>query len=185
MQDEILIGRLKRRDMNAFEEVIGTYKNYVGAIVKSRISASMQPEDVEEVVADVFFALWKQSGKLDAKKGSLKNYLGILARNMSVNKLRKRHETSLAIDDMEIPGDASPELEIIGRETMDILKSEVDTLKYPDIEIFTKYHIDGETVKMIAKDMQMNPNTVKAKLARSRKKLKKQLFERGYSYENL
>ena len=38
---------------------------------------------------------------------------------------------------------------------------------------------------MIAKDMQMNPNTVKAKLARSRKKLKKQLFERGYSYENL
>ena len=96
MQDEILIGRLKRRDMNAFEEVIGTYKNYVGAIVKSRISASMQPEDVEEVVADVFFALWKQSGKLDAKKGSLKNYLGILTRNryIKVSGYRDFHKIS-------------------------------------------------------------------------------------------
>lgn len=172
MQDEILINRLKRRDMNAFEEVIATYKNYVGAIVKNRISTSMGLEDVEEVVADVFFALWKQSGKLDSKKGTIKNYLGILARNMAINKLRANHEMLLAVDDMEIPDDASPELEIINRETMDILKCEVDTLKYPDIEIFTKYHIYGETVKVIAEEMQLNPNTVKSKLARSRKKLK-------------
>lgn len=171
--------------MNAFEEVIITYKNYVGAVVKSRISNSMELEDVEEVVADVFFALWKQSNKLDAKKGSIKNYLAILARNMAINKLRGHHEILLMIDEMEIPGDDSPEFEIISRETMDILKGEVESLKSLDIEIFTKYHIDGETVKMIAEDMQLNPNTVKAKLARSRKKLKKQLFERGYSYENL
>lgn len=171
--------------MNAFEEVIITYKNYVGSIVNSRISTSMGPEDVEEVVADVFFALWKQSNKLDPNKGTIKNYLGILARNMAINKLREPHDKLLMIDDMEIQGDASPELKMISRETMDILKGEIDSLKSPDIEIFTKYHIDGETVKMIAEDMQLNPNTVKAKLARSRKKLKKQLFERGYSYENL
>lgn len=170
--------------MNAFEEMINTYKNYVGAIVKSRISESMEPEDVEEVVADVFFALWKQSNKLDAKKGTIKNYLGMLARNMAINKLRERSNTIGMEDSMDIFGDDSPEFEILNKETRNILMFELDSLKSPDKEIFIKFHMEEETVAQIAKDLQLNPNTVKAKLVRTRKKLRKQLCERGYCYEN-
>lgn len=184
MQDEIMIRKLKKRDMSAFEEIINTYKNYVGAVVKSRISPSMELEDVEEVVADVFFALWKQSDKLDSKKGTIKNYLGMIARNMAINKLRERRDTIAMEDDMEIPGDNSTELEVINREAMDMVIFELDSLKSPDKEIFVRYHMDGEEVKQIAEDLHLNTNTVKAKLARTRKKLKKQLSERGYCYEN-
>ncbi|MGN6710385.1 RNA polymerase sigma factor [Anaerocolumna jejuensis] len=185
MQDEVLIKRLKQRDMKAYEEVIDTYKNYVGAIVKSRISVSMRNEDIEEVVADVFVALWKQSDRLDAKKGNLKNYIGIIARNLAINKIRGSYNLLSIDDDMEITGDVSPEYEVMNRETRDILLHEVNTLKSLDKEIITKYYMEGETVKKIAEDMQLNPNTVKAKLLRARKKLKKSLSERGYSYENL
>ncbi len=171
--------------MNAYEEVINTYKNYVGAIVKSRISASMRTEDVEEVVADVFFALWKQSDKLDAKKGTLKNYLGMISRNMAINKLRENHNLIFMEDAAEITGDTSPEFKMIDNETKDILLNEVDLLKFPDKEIIKKHYLDGDTVKKISEDMQLNTNTVKAKLVRARRKLKKSLSERGYSYENL
>ncbi len=183
MQEDLLVKRLKRRDMNAFEEAIRTYKNYVGAVVKSRISVSMGSEDVEEVVADVFFTLWKQCDKLDARKGSIKNYLGVLARNISINKLRNRKDTITLEEDMALQGGTSPEYEFLSKETMSDLTAEIALLKTPDREIFIKYHINGESINEIAVELQLNPNTVKAKLARARKKIKKQLSERGYCYE--
>lgn len=183
-QEEGLIRRLKKQDVKAFEEVINTYTNYVGAVVKSRIAASMEPEDVEEVIADVFFTLWKQSNRLDFKKGSIKNYLGMLARNMAINKLRERPATTVIDDNIELMGDDSPEFEVLNKETREALMFELNALKSPDKEVFIKFHLEGETVKQIAAELRLNPNTVKAKLARSRKKLKKQLSERGYCYEN-
>lgn len=160
------------------------YTNYVGAIVKNRISDSMEPEDVEEVVADVFFTLWKQSDKLDSKKGTIKNYLGMIARNMAINKLRERRNTIVMEENMDILGDNSPEFEILNKETRNILMFELDSIKSPDKEIFIKFHMEEETVMQIAKDLRLNPSTVKAKLVRTRKKLRKQLCERGYCYEN-
>jgi RNA polymerase sigma-70 factor, ECF subfamily len=185
LQEENLISRLKRHDMSAYEEAIEEYKNYVGAVVKNRISAAMSNEDVEEVVADVFFTLWKQSDKLDSRKGTLKNYLAVIARNLAINKLRERREVTLLEDYMEFNGDKSPESEVIQQETKEILLKEVETLSSPEMEIFKKYYLEGEAIKEIAEDLQLNPNTVKIKLLRSRKKLKNSLLERGYSYENL
>ena len=178
-----MIKRLKRHDMAAFEEVVNTYKNYVGAVVRSKISASMEPEDVEEVVADVFFALWKQHDKLNPDKGSIKNYLGVIARNMAVNKLRNYKNTVALEEDMELQGSASPENEFLDKEARSNLTAEIALLKSPDREIFIRYHMDGESINDIASELKLNPNTVKAKLARARKKLKKQLSERGYCYE--
>lgn len=54
---------------------------------------------------------------------------------------------------------------------MKYLKGQVNRLNSLEREIFFEYHFDGKTVERIAKDHQMNINTVKAKLARSRKKL--------------
>ncbi len=185
MQDEILIRRLKRRDMGAYEEVIDTYKNYVGTIVRSRISAYMSNEDVEEVIADVFFTLWKQSARLDVKKGNLQNYLAVLARNLAINKRRDQNGLLFLDESFEVNGGESPEFEVINKETRDILLKEVGKLKSPDMEIFIRYYMDGEAVVKIAEDMHLNTNTVKAKLFRARKKLKKNLLERGFCYENL
>lgn len=183
MPDELLIKRLKRRDMSAYEEVIHTYKNYVAAVVKSRISSSMEKEDVEEVVSDVFFVLWKRCHQLDPKKGSIKNYLGVIARNMAINKLRERRDCGILEDDIADPGPDSPELEVMRHETRQVLEDEIGKLKTPDKEIFMKYHVDQESITQISDDLHLNPNTVKAKLARSRKKLRKQLSERGFLYE--
>lgn len=185
MQEKNLITRLKKHDMSAFEEAIDEYKNYVGAVVKNRISTVMSNEDVEEVVADVFFILWKQSDKLDSRKGTLKNYLAIIAKNLAINKLREIREVTLLEDYMELNGGKSPESEVIQQETKEILLKEVETLSFPEMEIFKKYYLDGEAVKKIAEDLQLNPNTVKTKLLRTRKKIKNSLLERGYSYENL
>ena len=63
------------------------------------------------------------------------------------------------------------------------MTAEIALLKSPDREIFIRYHMDGESINDIASELKLNPNTVKAKLARARKKLKKQLSERGYCYE--
>lgn len=181
--EEDLIKRLKRRDMNAYEEVVDRYKSYVGAIVKSRIKSIMNQEDIEEVVADVFFALWKQCDKLDTKKGTIKNYLGMIARNMAVNKLRGRNNT-ISLDEVPyLQSDDSPELEVLDKEIMDVIIFELDELESPDKEIFRKYHLEEKTIDEIAKELNINPNTVKTKLARTRKKLKKKLSERGYCYE--
>lgn len=179
MEDDLIIKRLQRQDMATYEEVIQTYSAYVSSIVYSRIGNSMTKEDLEEVVSDVFFSLWQQRKKLNVNQGTVKNYLGILARNMAINKLREKTSDLPFSEEVEIAIEETPESLAIENDLMKYLKGEVNRLNSLEREIFFEYHFDGKTVERIAKDHQMNINTVKAKLARSRKKLRKLIFEGG------
>lgn len=198
-EEKQLISQLRKGDEAAFEEAINIYKNYVGTIIINRIGNSMTQEDVEEVVSDVFVALWKNSKKLNPDKGTLKAYLASISVYQSLNKLRdlkgneihyesmhdKKFESN-AFDEMvkstyksDREWRNNPEEVVIGLESFSEILEELKSLKELDRRIFDMFYNRDMSIMDISAEENMKCGTVKIRLHRMRKKLKTGLLRRG------
>jgi RNA polymerase sigma-70 factor (ECF subfamily) len=141
----------------------------------------MTIQDVEEVTADTFLAVWENSEKL--QECSLRGYIGCIARNKSKNILRKCNVAE-NIDDIIVECSTSIDDIIDEKEVSDVLRLAIDSLDTEERSIFLRYYYYYQKVSEISEEMGINPSTVKTKLFRGRTKIKQFLYERGFSYES-
>ena len=88
-------------------------------------------EDVEELTADVFLALWAHAGELDPEQG-LRPWLGAVARNRAMDWLRTHKEAAPLPEDAAAPGGADPQAEAERREWAARLRDAVAALLQED-----------------------------------------------------
>ena len=80
----------------------------------------------EDVVQDVFAALWRDPHKFDPRRGSLPGYVAMMARSRAVDRVRSRNAGSAAVDrlaaldsdragEVESPADSAVRREDAGR----------------------------------------------------------------------
>lgn len=184
MQEKRLLKKLKNGDTAALEKIMKHYTNYVGAIVYNIIGSYMNNEDVEEVVSDVFVAVWRQAEQI--REGCLKGFLAQVARRASVKKLREMKKEFLVEEDewLQIPGEQSVEEDVLIREREEVLRETLGRLDKTDQQIFLRHYYFGQKVNDIAYETGMTPSAVKARLHRGRAKLRKIIEEGGYFYED-
>ena len=150
--------------------MIDHYSAYVASIVHRIIGNQMSRQDVEEVTSDVFLALWNQADRL--RTDNIKAYLGRMARNMALNKFREAgfafplEENRVSLDE------TTPEEGLLKKEAARIVSQEVRKMKEPEREILLRFYYYFEPIDQIAREMNLNPATVKTKLFRARKALK-------------
>jgi RNA polymerase sigma-70 factor (ECF subfamily) len=175
IDEQYLIQQIKTGSQKALETVIDRYGSYVKAIAANIIKPPMTDADVEEVVSDVFLSLWSHPG--DPDRGSLKGYLAAITRNKARDRLRRFHiEVPLESDCLEVPvEDSCRQIELA--QLKEAVKQVVDRLEEPDRTILLRYYYFYQKTDAIARDMGMNPATVRTKLARSRQKLKEWLTQ--------
>jgi RNA polymerase sigma-70 factor (ECF subfamily) len=175
IDEQYLIQQIKTGSQKALETVINRYGSYVKAIAANIIKPPMTDADVEEVVSDVFLSLWSHPG--DPDRGSLKGYLAAITRNKARDRLRRFHiEVPLESDCLEVPvEDSCRQIELA--QLKEAVKQVVDRLEEPDRTILLRYYYFYQKTDAIARDMGMNPATVRTKLARSRQKLKEWLTQ--------
>ena len=175
IDEQYLIQQIKTGSQKALETVIDRYGSYVKVIAINIIKPPMTDADVEEVVSDVFLTLWNHPG--DPDRGSLKGYLAAITRNKARDRLRRFHiEIPLENDFLEVPvEDSCRQIELA--QLKQALKQMVDRLEEPDRTILLRYYYFYQKTDAIARDMGMNPATVRTKLARSRQKLKEWLTQ--------
>lgn len=175
IDEQYLIQQIKTGSQKALETVIDRYGSYVKAIAANTIKPPMTDADVEEVVSDVFLSLWSHPG--DPDRGSLKGYLAAITRNKARDRLRRFHiEVPLESDCLEVPvEDSCRQIELA--QLKEAVKQVVDRLEEPDRTILLRYYYFYQKTDAIARDMGMNPATVRTKLARSRQKLKEWLTQ--------
>ena len=80
------------------EKVMENYTPYIYTIIKNK-SSELTEEDVEEIISDVFLALWKNQEKLDINK-DLSSYLAGITKNLYNKKIRDR-KSNMNIDDYQ------------------------------------------------------------------------------------
>lgn len=179
MKDK-LVHKLKKHDEKTFEEIIKQYNPLVSAIIFNVSKGCLTKEDIEETVSDVFVTLWKNSDKV--QEGKLKSYICCIAKTRTLNKLESvKNKPALNIDDFDPEDDFSITYETEQKDIFSELHRIIDEFSEPDREILIRYYYYYQTVYKIAEVMDINTETVKSKLKRTRQKIKEKLSERGYT----
>ena len=178
MTEQIMLKKIRDRDPAGLEALMDRYTPYVSAIVWNILRFSMQPEDAEEVVSDVFLAAWNQAE--DLQLGKIKAWLAGVARNTARKKLRNiDQELHLEEDILELPEQAGLESALEKTEERFLVNWAVNDLPEQDREVFLRHYYYAQTVREISKEMTLNESTIKTKLRRGRTKLKETLTRWG------
>ena len=96
MTEAVLLARLRKGDSRALNTIMARYGPYVQTIAANITIPPLRAEDVEEVAADVFLALWNNADAVE--EGKLKAWLAAVTRNTAKNKLRA-HRLALPLED--------------------------------------------------------------------------------------
>ncbi|MGL6174566.1 MAG: RNA polymerase sigma factor [Cellulosilyticaceae bacterium] len=182
MEPEKILDGLKSNDIKCYEALVDTYSRYVAAVLIKVAGNRLTNEDIEELCADVFIKFWQDRQKLTVEANKLKSYIGVMARNKALNKLRDKNIEIIPLEEDEIDYQ-TPEGHVLEMEYKTILNEVIDTLPEPDREIFIRRYFYLEKMGEIAIRLGINAQTVGTKLFRGKKKLEKSLRERGIAYE--
>ncbi len=178
MRDK-LVEKLKKHDEKALQQIIEQYSRTIAVVIYNTAKGSLTKEDIEELSADVFVALWDNAQKVQA--GKLKGYLCTIARTRTLNKVRSlQNKTVFNIDDYDPEDDFSITDETEKKDIHRELKTIITEIPLPEREILIRHYYYNQTVTQISAEMNMNTETVKSKLQRTRKKIKEKLIERSY-----
>lgn len=172
--DYEILTRLRDRDQAALETAIRRYSGYVAAVVKKTLGDDCARQDIEELTADAFVALWANAGKL-RDDSDLKYWLAIVVRNASLRRRQKSVSTVPLEENLVF--DRTPATQAEKRERIRQVREAVDGLEPVDREIFLRHYFWHQPVQQIAREMDKNSSAIKSRLARSREKLRKILLK--------
>ena len=170
VNEEKLLLQLKRQKYGAIDTAIEIYTPYLGTVLYNMAGNSLPKEDMEEIISDVFVVLWKNAKNVDLTKGTLRSYIAKTAKNFALKKLSAKREVC-SIDEVEHI-EHTDEMNDNSQLWQTVMK-----LGEPDNEIFVRFYLYDQSLKTIASDMDLNISTVKTRLSRGKKKLKKMLAE--------
>lgn len=157
------------------EKIINEYSSYTATIVNNMANASLNNEDKEEIISEVFFILWKNKDKLDYNK-KMSSYIAGIARNVVKEYLRKK-QIHFDISDYENSLYSYDSVEFLNDNIEEIKKIEkkLETIKEIDKKVFTDFYYSSKSIKDIAKEQKISEFSVKQKLYRIRNKIKKEV----------
>ncbi|MCR4647205.1 MAG: sigma-70 family RNA polymerase sigma factor [Oscillospiraceae bacterium] len=156
------------------------YYTYVYAIAYRIINGIGTREDVEECVIDVFLEVIQRYDTV--REGSLKSYIGTVAKNKAINVCRyvsaKSRRTD-SFDDMpqELASSQDVENDIEQTELTDRLLSCISALGEPDATIILQKFFYDRNSTEIARLVGKPPAWVRNRCARALKRLRKDLAD--------
>ncbi len=177
MTDEALAWRLAKGSRAALDQAVTRFTPYVSAVAWRVLAASPATrEDLEEMVADVFLALWRHAAEVEPSR--VRTWLGAVAKNRAIDRLRACSPT-LPLCEADVDTRPGPEEQSLQRERAARLLAAVESLEEPDRTLFLRHYYEGERLKDVARALGLNQATAKTRLHRGRKRLKQQLTEGG------
>jgi RNA polymerase sigma-70 factor, ECF subfamily len=94
--DAMLLARILRRDVSAFEQLYERHARLVyGLVLRILNHASTS----EEVVQDIFLQLWRNAAHYDAERGPFLPWLLTMARNRALDQLRRKSEKQRRLEE--------------------------------------------------------------------------------------
>jgi len=180
VDEKLALQALRRGNPAGLNFIIDSYTPYVAAIISGIAGRYMHSSDVEELVSDVFVALWQDEGRISP--GKLRPWLAAVARNKARSFLRG-HKIELPLEDDTLPWEFDLETKVQQDELYAAVRRAVLEMGEPDKEIFLRHYYYLQPVKVIAEKTGIKESTVKSRLRRGRQCLKKKLIKGGFADE--
>ena len=183
-QEQQMVSAAQQGDMEAFEALIHLYEKRVFALT---LRMCGNPEDAAEAAQEAFLAAW-QGLAFFRGDSSFSTWLYRLASNACVDLLRResRHRTAagLSLDDEELNLDVpdampSPQDEAERRELREEIERGLAALSPEHREVLVLREIHQLSYDEIAETLDLDVGTVKSRISRGRKQLRKFLLKSG------
>ncbi len=176
MGEEIrIIRQVLNGDTDSFELLVQKYQRPVVRMIRNITNDGHLSEDIGQ---EVFFAAYRKLGSFDPARSNFSTWLFTIAKNKSLNALKKRRPMSLAQlpekADWHNPGDDAVQKEVVAefdkalqglpkRQRMAFVLAELEELSYEEIA-----QIEGVRI-----------GTIKSRIHRAKNKLRSGLAGHG------
>ena len=168
---------LIRRILNGDEIALAALYDRYGRLVYSvSLRILRDTGAAEEVLQDIFHQLWRIAGSFDLTRGSLSSWLMVMARNRSIDRLRRRGPMVGGN-----PAEALPpakfdlESEVAQQEMIGRIRSALEALPEPQRHAMELAYFEGLTQSEVAERTGDPLGTVKTRLRTALGSLRKAL----------
>lgn len=173
MNDAAAVAAIGRGDEAAMNHVMEKYFKLVWSIASAVLRHTAPVQDVEECVADVFVYLWQNTGKYDARRGTLKTWLCVVARSRAINRYHQiTRRDDLPMDDAVLAAQLDVSDGILAGESRCMLASAVRSLDEPDREIVVRRYYYDQAPRDIALALDLPKKQIENRLYRAKRKLR-------------
>lgn len=176
---EELINRSKNGDEKAFTELILSIQNDLYRIAKTRLSNDSDISDaIQETMIKSYNHLKRLKNNCKFKSWIIKILINEC--NSIYKKKNKKNKIINKIETHELLNNTEDSIQISNSKIdFDIL---IDCLNYEDKVIITLFYNNKYTCSEISKILNINVNTVKSKITRTKEKIRK-YYKGGAFYE--
>ena len=178
---------LDRSPTDCHRALIREYGRYVYAIVFNKLRNCGTQEDIEECVSDVFADVFIKFEYEEAYVGDIKGYIGTVAKRTAIDRFRSLSAANSHVvyedeDDMQqLVSDFSVDERVDSSELRRVLLNKIAELGEPDSTIIIQKFYYNRTSSEIARNVSMNPSSVRSRCTRAVQKLRGKLAEVGIS----
>jgi RNA polymerase sigma-70 factor (ECF subfamily) len=169
MADEISIIRaVLNGDVESFRDLVQRYEKPIIRMVKNIIDDHHSCEDIAQ---DVFFDAYRKLGSYDPARGSFSTWLFTIARNKSLNALKKKR--CFSIDN--VPGKLNlscPADSMVEKEFFEQLDGALRNLPFKQKTAFVLAEFEKLPYEQIAQIEGVRLGTIKSRINRAKEKLR-------------
>jgi RNA polymerase sigma-70 factor, ECF subfamily len=154
----------------AFERLVARFERLV---FKVAFSCTRERESAKDILQNVFLKVHCNLAAFKTE-GNFKNWIARITMNESVNWIRsqKRHRTEGLDEAMPIPSPPGQERSIRDRETWEMIKQSMKTLKPMYSAAIALRYFEGMSIQEIAEALNCKEGTVKSMIFRSLQEMK-------------
>lgn len=176
LTDSDIIALYLARDEAAIEATERIYGGYCLSVAMNILDS---PADAEECVNDTYLKTWNSIPP--QTPSVLRLFLGKITRNLAIDRYRQNRARGGNFDlTLEELAEILPAREEEDSDLPQLLTDFLEDLPDTERNLFILRYWHGHSVKRLAKAYRMRPNTLSARLYRTREKFRTYLTERGY-----
>jgi RNA polymerase sigma-70 factor (ECF subfamily) len=171
MTPETVIRRVLEGDIESFRFIVERYERPVVRMIRNMTN---NKESCEDIAQDVFFTAYRKLASFDPARSNFSTWLFTIARNKSINALRKKRALSIS----ELPEKINPRTPsdvIVEKELFDRLDKELQALPSKQKRVLVLAEFEKLSYAEIAQIEGARLGTIKSRINRAKKKLRSAL----------
>jgi RNA polymerase sigma-70 factor, ECF subfamily len=174
-EDRALVSAIARRDHAAFERFYDRYHALVYHLV---LKILHDRSDAEEVVYQIFWQVWREAGKYEARRGSVITWLSLLARSRAIDAVRSRRDHPVSDNEAQEsatePADGPEEVASLGQRSLLVRDALADLPQTQRVALELTF-FGGLTHVEIAEQLGEPLGTIKTRIRAAMLRLRDQL----------
>ncbi len=173
--------RLRNDDIEAFNSL---YWKYHDAIYRNALKLIKDPRMAEDIVQDVFIALWEKRHAINPKE-NIGGWLFVVSYHKSIDQLKRKLRQTLAEKVLHDIVENPVLLEVdVKKEQIGIMEKAVDQLSPQKKKVFELCKIQRTTYERVAKELRISKYSVKEYLSDAIVSIRKYIGEHS-THSNL